>query len=248
MVKVPEGMVRKDFVVCSSVLDRLTACPGSGVYDAVAKEKITFPQWYGIFVHRFLEYCVTQGHAYALAYVRTKNMPSVIKCCEAIDPDALYYGQAEVGWCHNPFEDTSRRLFHGEWDSIDARVEQFGKADIVVEEGVDLPMIGDYKCGEIDKMPAERSQMMGLASSYRAEAGVKELDISIAEVRSSGEINWYIQTVDDQDLKRYIDHTRDVQLRIVDDRKRADRGHDPEFVKGDQCKWCKLKPVCPAWK
>lgn len=238
---------RKNFTICSGVLDRLEQCPASGVYVSPYKEKPHYGQWYGIFVHRFLEYCVTRGHDAALAYIRSKKMASAVRTCERIDPDQLYYGEAEVGWGHNPFNDTARRIPHAVMETIDWQTEQFGKADGVITCGVPRPLIVDYKCGEPGGPdPADRPQLLGLAASFRAESQAKEIDVAIGAVRGTGEIVWKEQTVDSNDLDRYVDRTKTVHLRILEDRQRADAGIVPDFVKGDQCDWCNIKSLCPA--
>lgn len=51
-------LIAKSFNICSSDLGRLAACPGAGCYVLPKeREKPSFGQWYGIFVHRFLEKC-----------------------------------------------------------------------------------------------------------------------------------------------------------------------------------------------
>jgi hypothetical protein len=239
---------RRDFIVCSRDLDRLEACPGAGVYVLPRKPKTTYPQWYGIFVHRFLEYCVDRGHEAALEYIRAKRIKGAVRTCERIDPEQLLYGQVEVGWCHDPFDDTSRRVPWSLMPTVDVTREQFGKADLVVELDVPRPLIADYKCGGHDGRPATSSQLLGLAAAYRAETGVSELDVAIAGVMSSGEVRWATQTVDGCDLDRYVERALRAHRRVLAARTRADEGAQPEFVRGSVCTWCSLHTACPAWK
>jgi hypothetical protein len=242
-----KGMVRKDFLVCSAQLGRLEACPGAGVYSSAGREKITWPQWYGIFVHRFLERCQTRGYEAALEYIRSKHMKRAITTCERIDPDGLLYGAAEVGFLHDVFDDTSRQI---EWDLLshaDKSREQYGRADLIVVNGVPRPLIGDYKCGGADEDPAESTQLLGLAAAWRAKTGDQEIDLAFMGVMSTGEIEWTVQTVDKSDLDCYVDRSRTVHERILGTRRRAEEGSEPAFVRGDHCEWCRLQEHCPAW-
>jgi hypothetical protein len=246
------GLVRKDFVVCSADLGRLIQCPAAGVYVAEERDKPTFPMWHGIFVHRFLEYCVSRGHDEALRYIRGKKMRRTVACCEAIDPEQLYYGEVEVGWCHDPFDATARRMSHGEWGFIQIDREQFGKADLAVSPEQDVrlsrPLIGDYKCGGSDLKPRESFQLLGLAAAFVAENPCwEEVDVALAGVMGSGEIVWRTQVVDVIDLRRYTDLARKIHLNVMENRQQADSGHVPEFVRGGECNRCKLRSHCPAW-
>lgn len=245
-----DGLRRKDFTVTSANMVTLEACPGAGVYVPTTRPKAHFAMWYGIFVHRFLEKCVTHGHELALEYIRTKKMKKAVACCEAIDPEQLYYGEVEIGYGHDPLDDTARRIPYSLMDTIDVEREQFGKADVLVSDPTmadGRPLIADYKCGEIKTPPSESTQLLGLAASHRAEVKCTEIDVALVGVRSNGDLEWHTQTVDTIDLDDYVDRAKRLQLRVVDDRRRADEGIQPEFVRGDQCSRCNSKSVCPAW-
>ena len=244
----PPGLIQKDFVLTSEAIPKFEACPGSTCFIAEERPKTTFPQWHGIFVHRFLEYCVDRGHQQALDWIRTKKMKATVACCEAINPDHLLYGQTEIGWCHDPFEHFSRRVPFSLMATRDPRTEQFGKADIVVEHDVIRPLIGDYKTGKLKIEPAESTQLLGLAASYQAETAHKgSVDVALIEVKQSGELVWHVQEVDPPAIARYVDRAKRLHLRVLEDRERAKAGAWPEFVRNDQCQNCNLKPSCPAW-
>ena len=259
MLVAPKGLKRRDFVVCSSQLGRLEQCPASGIYERAAKRRTNYGQWHGIFVHRFLEYTFTKGVAAALAYVRSKNMPKVIRCCEGIDLDALPKGIAELGWAHNPATDTSRQLAnHCRLRSnMDFSTEQFGRADLVAYDGrdratldgIDRPLVIDYKSGldTADADPGGNTQLLGLAASLRCELKCDKIDVALVGVQGTGRLDWVIATLTNDHLDAYVSRARRVQLRVVADRQRADEGIAPYFAPDpEHCRWCQCKPVCPA--
>lgn len=252
---------RKDFVVSSTQLEKIEACPATGVYVARGIEKkANFQQWYGIFVHRFLQYAITKGREEALAYVYTKKMKGVHSVCEKIDVDSLPMGQVEIEFAHNPIEGTSRRLPKNQGiRSADPDMEQYGRADLI-EEPSPIPHVIDWKTGQLgDRHPARETQLLGLAASIRgqlsdpwgltppgltrSENGYK---VSLVGIHATGDLEWATTTLDDVAIDAYEERARRVQLRVIQDRKDADTGRTPAFVKGAHCMYCDLKPICPA--
>ena len=247
--------------VTSAALDRFEVCPGSAVYRPTAKEKISYGAWHGIFVHRFLEYTITKGYDAALAYIRTKRMLKTVRTCEQIDVDALPNGVPEIGWAHNPIDDTARQLpnVRALSNVMDATIEQYGRADLVsfdsrdrkYFDGESRPLITDWKTGAVDgsTRPDQNSQLLGLAASMRADTGHAEIDVALAHIPQSGEVAWTISTLSKQHLDAYVVRAKRVQLQVVRDRNWAARGIAPEFVRSDEaCTWCKCRPHCPAWR
>lgn len=258
-LNIPQGLKRRDFVVTSSTLDRLEACPGAGVFDVVEREKPGFPQWHGIFIHRFLEYVVTKGHDAALTWIRTKKMKATVACCEHIDVDALPTGVPELALGHNPIDDTARELPDSRslTTIMDVNTEQYGRADLVSDaqdrvsfDGETKPLITDWKSNLVVKHahPDRSTQLLGLAASLRAIHGYPAIDVALAGVWRTGEIDWAISTLTAAQIDPYVERARRVQLRVIDDRERADRGISPEFIRSEAgCQWCNCQPFCPAW-
>ena len=251
---------RKDFVLVATQLPRYEQCPATGVYRiGGVKEKIGYGMWYGIFVHRFLEYALERGRDAALEYIRTKKMKKVREVCEAIDTDALPTGRAEVAMLFDPSRNKGREMYRGEsWELIDVESEQYVKSDLVSASGAPgrrAPLIGDYKCGpaSLELHPAESTQLLAGAAAWRAMNrdgwGLNysgRIDVALITVLGTGELVWRIVELDDRDLDAYTGRARRVHLRVLDDRTRADSGNPPDFVPGPMCDHCELQPVCPA--
>jgi hypothetical protein len=244
-------IVRKDFVISSSSLGRLEQCPAAGVFRQTTKEKPSFPQWYGIFVGRFLQYAVERGREAALAYVYTKKMKGVHNVCERIDTDALPVGRCEVGLAHDVIRDRGRELLPGaRSNDLDVYSEQYGRADLLGELEGGVSLIVDYKMGDISELnPAEFNQLLGLAAALRGAQGRSPAGyaLALAQIRSTGHVDWAVSRVDDAHLDRYAERARLVHLRVLEDREHADSGRSIDFVPGAECTWCELRPDCPAW-
>lgn len=254
MLELP-GLAFATGPVTSAALDRYEACPGSAVFRPTGKEKVGFGAWHGIFVHRFLEYVHTKGEGGALAYIQSKRMQKTVAACVAIDLAALPDGIPEVGWAHNPVTDTAHQVASAR--ALDSTTEQYGRADLLSLDardresfdGVDRPLITDWKTGDVDGSthPDQNSQLCGLAASLRAEMGFAEIDVALARITSTGDIDWTISTLSKPHLDAYVARAGRVQLRVADDRARATQGIEPDFVRGPGCDWCKCRAVCPAW-
>jgi len=236
---------RKDFVICSRDIPRLEQCQAAGVYRYGEKRKMAYVQWAGIFLHRFIEYATTRGRDAALQYIRAKKMKKVIAVCELIDTDALPFGATEQSLAHNVFDDTARDALDGP-SGCDIETDQFSKADLI-DYSAEVPLVIDYKTGaEGDTLPADSAQLVGIAAAIRADTRAPIVRVGFGRIKATGEIDWTIQTLDGADLDAHVERARRIHLRVLEDRRMVDHGHEPDFVKGDLCQWCELRPVCPA--
>jgi hypothetical protein len=252
-------LVRKNFALSSSDLDRLEQCPAAGAYRLQPKPELTFPQWYGIFVHRFLQYAVEQGRDYALAYIRSKRMKGVVSTCEKIDVDAIPAGAVEVGFSHDVLRNEAVVLPPNErTENLNPASEQYCRADLISEHQK-LPLVVDYKCGSVDsRHPAREVQLLGIAAALRASwtdpwelSAVRPSGyyVALVGVRSTGALDWSMVKVDDADINEHLARAKRVQLRVMDVRASATndaRDVIDAFVKGPACELCELKPACPA--
>jgi hypothetical protein len=250
----PEGMIVKFGVVASADARRLEQCNAASVYR-VHKDHAEKPHggmWWGIILHRFLEYATERGHDAARDYIKGKKWDALKRTCMSIDLDALPHGNAEVGYAHNPLESTARRLFGGyAVRQCDKETEQFGKADLSIDaqEGFPRPLIGDYKSGDIEgQLPLESTQMLGLGTSRMRAEDLEELDLSLIRVHSSGELDWVTQTMTQAHAAAWENRARRVQLKVIQNRIKAANGVSPDFRVGENCEYCDLRPVCPEHK
>jgi hypothetical protein len=204
--------------------------------------------WYGIFVHRFLEYAVTKGHSEAIKYIKSKGTASkgsarnAMNTCLKIDLDQIPMGEAEVGLAHDLINDVSRRVY-GRHDKA-TRYESYGKADLIFSD--DLVHIADYKSGWLDGDPTNHPQLLGLACAVRKEKKVETLKASIVGVASSGEMHWNTVVYPPAHLDAFETRMKRVHLRVLSDRDAFNAGVNPEFVPGAHCNRCGCQPVCPA--
>lgn len=240
---------RTNFTFTSASLDLFEACPASGVFYG-PKSKPTGAMWYGIFVHRFLEYVTTRGKDAAYKYIREKassggrSVTAAARCCEKIDVDKIPMGEAEVALAHDLQTGTVRRLF-GPHDR--ARPwEAYGKADLLFHDADGVPHIADYKCGWLDADPNTIPQLLGLGASVRIDTGVPAVKLSIVGVESTGALHWRTIMADQPRLEHFEARMRRVNLRVLDDRQKFAEGVNPDFVPGPHCHQCHCQPVCPA--
>lgn len=253
MTELPEGFVRKDSVVLSSKVELYEQCPATHAYR-LAKELVPKPHtglFWGILIHRFLEYATERGNEQALDYINTKKWEQLKKTCRNIDLDALPSGQAEVGYAHNPSDAEARALFGAfSVNQVDKLTEQYGKADMLVppQEGVDRWTIVDWKSGYKGEKPLETTQMLGLGASVMLTEDVDSVDLALVKIHGSGALDWHTQTMWRSDMRAWNHRARRIHLTVLENRVRADRGDSPDFITGDECGYCELKPACPAHK
>lgn len=241
----------RDFTFTSASLDLFEACPASAVFNGPKKGRpINAGMWYGIFVHRFLEYATNKGHDFALAYIRGKaqtgrSAKNALSCCEKINLEALPLGEAEVAMAHDLEAGTARRLY-GPHDRARSG-EAFGKADLVFHEG-DVPHVADYKCGWLNGDPNNHPQLLGLACSVRLETKSEEVRVSLVGVASNGELHWNTISADKPRMDWFEDRMKRVHLRVQNDRVAfREVGTVPEFRPGEHCNRCHCQSIpCPA--
>lgn len=239
----------KRFTFTSATLAKLEACPAACVFNG-PKSETTGGMWYGIFVHRFLEYVTSKGPDRALAYIRSKaatgkSAANALKCCEKIDLAAIPMGEAEVGYAHDVWQDTSRRIF-GRHDWAKEH-EAYGKADLLFYEADGTPHVADYKCGWLDGDPNDSTQLYGLACAVRAESNAPVVKVSLVGVASDGALHWNTAALDEPRLDYFRDRLQRTHLQLADARDAwFERQEVPEFRPGSHCNSCHNQKVCPA--
>lgn len=245
------GLARKDFVLNSGSIDELDACPGRGAYAYDGpREPMHAGMWWGIFIHRFLEYAKTRGRAAALRYVAPKFRGRIWRTCACIDLSAIPDGETEASLAFDPFHGEARKLPGGPAGirACVPELDQFGRADLLSSRR-GLPHVIDYKSGEGPHGdPAACDQLLGLASSARVLAGTGGAYVSLVGVASSGSLHWRTALLARADLDSRAIRARIVHEKVAEARVLADMGIAPEFVRNEHCGWCDRRPACPAWK
>lgn len=246
----PSKLVAKNSIITSSAVERLEQCPAAGVYRVAKRPKQGFAQMRGIYIHRFLE-MVGEGtpRDEALNHLRRRRAPlKIIATCAGIDIEQLPHGPVELQYAHDVIADTARRLL--DMDDLIIEREQYGRADLLSDRGGD-PFVVDYKTGDVsEEVPHEHTQLLGLACSVRRDLPQvpEHVQVGLARVHASGEIEWAVSRVSSGQMDSFVTRTRRLHLRVIEDRKREETGRVPDFCKGPECKYCELKPHCPAHK
>ena len=234
---------------CSRDLERLAACPGSGVFRGPPDQPVHPAAWYGIFVHRFLENAQLLGRDGALAALRRKaeRAPSArraLRTCEGVDVSRLPAGEVEVAWAEDVQAATSRRL--GPGDELDRERDSFGKADLVFRDRGGAAHVVDWKTGKTPEGPATRPQLWGLARSIALATYARVVRMSVVAVRAGGELSWETVEATRDMLDDFGERQRRVHLRVAEARAEWRAGVVPELVPGDHCRWCNCRALCPA--
>lgn len=219
------------------------------------KEKPMYGMWWGIFVHRFLEYVQTKGRTEALKYVGQKRLKGLYDCCASIDVDALPEGQVELGHAFDPLT--------GEVQVVGRNMRvpenfQHGILDLLAERDR-CPWVVDYKTGDISKEdPGGHSQLLGNMLAVRANwsdpwnlspAGTTRPEayfVSLAQVMRDGSVRFKTAQLSDQHLDNFDQRARRIQLKVLHLRQKVDHGESVAFQPGEACGSCSIAPACPA--
>lgn len=244
------GLVSKDFSLGSSGIPKYEEYPATGVFVLEKREEKVEPWlWWGIFIHRYLEYVQTRGRAEALAYIEHK-FPRGLGACRKIDTTKIPRGDPEVSLAHDVYERRSSILFGRA--RAKAGSETYGRADLIFKDTTKDGRlhIVDYKTGNAtpDKTPVGNTQLLGLAAALRDLDDWKQpIDVSIVAVPSSGELVWRTIELSQEELHEFAVQSRRVHLQVMETRRDYhERGIPPAFNLSEHCKWCSLKPHCPA--
>jgi hypothetical protein len=167
--------------------------------------------------------------------------------------DAIPPGQCEVGYAHNPFDGVARPVFGAFGiNQLNSVNEQWGQADLLAdpapERGRPRYILADYKSGEVTQDPIESTQMLGLGTSAIRALDLEAIDLALVRVHSSGQLVWRTQTLTAEGATAWEHRSRRIHVRVLQERRKADKGSRSEFVRGSQCDWCELRVVCPAWR
>ena len=201
--------------------------------------------WWGIAIHRYLEYCYTKGRPEALRYIRTK-FSRMYNTCRRIPVHLLAKdAEVEIAWAYNSATQEVRRV---KYPTRPNTHEWYARVDWLGEKG-GLPHVVDWKTGMAEGVtPVGHAQLMSIACAARAEAGTREAYASIVAIPSSGHLLWRTVRYSGALLDEFDARCTKLQADVTEDRRRL-RVYDtvPPFLRGATCEWCAIKPVCPAW-
>lgn len=236
-------MKPQDYVLSPHTFVAAEACPAAAVYRGPHR-KPSHAEWYGIAIHRFMEYAVEKGREPALAYIRRK-FKRMITICEKIDVESLPLMEPEVQWIIDTVRGTSSRI-HGSTLRSEASPKDHVsvKADGVC---VNEPHVIDYKSGErvVDPATSVQSLLEGLALWMELGRPADGVKVSVVNILKTGELRWNSHQLSVQELLSGERRVRLAHFSALETR--ADRsidGIEPEFRPGPHCERCSNRDVC----
>jgi hypothetical protein len=243
MPKNTENVLRaKNFVVSQGDIARCEKCPASRVFVG---PKMPPPggMWYGIFLHRFLEYGKTRGREAALRYVRSKSqrMKALLNVCERINldqipDDALF----EVGLVLEPETRTADMAPYG---SAEHSRNIYARSDMVHFNKI--PEVTDFKSGERSYDPATSIQLLTGAAAVGALHDADEVKVTVTNVIKTGELRPHSHIHKRKTLNAHWKRMRRTLMIIQETRAEfAEDGAEVEFVPGEHCKDCRAEVAC----
>lgn len=250
MVILGDACKPRNFVLTPYDIGRVEICAVSACYSA-KRDKPTFGQWWGIGIHRFLEYAKKYGRTRALSYVRKKFKGSV-KTCEKIDLDAIPDGETEQAF----LLDTQRgEAFAGAYFDAEPDTHIYAKSDLVHYERPpndtvcppNIIHVTDYKTGAaIGVDPRSSPQIKTIATAlWLQESKPAFIGGHVAVIAATGDVAWRNAVFTAQDMEAYYKQLRRVHLQVLEYRaERVEEKIESEFTPGDHCKYCSLCKYC----
>jgi hypothetical protein len=220
----------------------LEVCPAAGVYSC-ERPKPSFGQFYGIFVHRYLEYAKTRGVRAATDYIRRKA-PRVLKTVRRIDVSAIPDGEVEAALLIDAIEQTAQV-----GDYLDAEPDRhlYARADLIWRDNSGRWVVWDYKTG---KGPAVETseQVRTLATGVWLREGRpgQPVDGAIVVVTPLGDLVERRMSFEPEALETHAKRIRLLVMRVAETRAEFRDGALPSFVPGPHCAGCDIFDHCPA--
>lgn len=238
-----DTLTRKNFVVSQGDIDRVLICPASRAY--VGPKLPTHPgMWWGIFVHRFLQYAKERGRAPALAYIRSKRKPPLTAMCERIDIDAIPDGIHEAGVVIDPAERTGEIA---PYNTAEIAQHIFARLDLLYydETRGDIPHVADFKSGERSYDPATSTQLLTEACGIAYACNASEVAVSVINVIKDGTLRWNTHLHKASAMGAHWDKMHYAHLSVMETRREIDEdGIAAEFVHGSHCSGCRAEVAC----
>lgn len=245
----PPKLIAKNFVLNPSDIERVEACPASRVFVG-PKEDMHPGMWFGIFIHRFLEYCVTRGRPEALAYIERKNK-RLLPTCTRLKVDALpENGLPELNFIIDLVNNTADAADH---DMALPEQHIFMRTDLVFrDEDDDLWTVWDYKTGNkgdtYEKIvPKGNVALRSAAAALSLMHDVDDVRGAIVTIDSkSGELVPESAIYRRKTLKKHVARLRHAQLLTLETRAEfLEEGIEPDYAPSpERCRGCRARKVC----
>lgn len=237
----PIGTKAKNFVLTPHDLGRVEHCPASRVYVPLVKERPSFGQFWGIFIHKFLEQAHNDGRDSALRYIKRKYNRA-LAVCSRIDLAALPIGETEVAYI---IDTTARTAEVGDYQQADPCDNFYARADIVYEED-GFPWIADYKSGDAIGVEPTNWQMITLCTGLWLTLGRPDrIGSAIIPIPSTGQIVYRKHIFESHVLSDHLEHLRRTHYEVLETRAELrEEGIDPAFVPGPWCEHCDIRAQC----
>lgn len=236
----------KHFVLSANDIERVEGCPASRVFVG-PKAQMHPAQWYGLFIHRFLEYCTTRGHANALQYIRSKRNKNVINVCERIKAEQIPAdGLAELTIAINPTERTAEAI---DWDMTEPDQHVAGRSDLIFQDAERSTRwnVWDYKTGKQRDSPKGHVQLMTNALGVMLLQEAEDVRGSIVGIDSqSGDLLPDSVLYKRKELEKHLHRVKLAQYMTLETRADLiEHGIEPDIAPSpDRCFQCRAKTVC----
>lgn len=243
----PERRI-KNFVLSPNDIERVERCEASRVFVG-PKEELHAGQWYGIFVHRFLEQCITKGRSAALAYVRSKRNKGVINVCERLKTDSLpEHGIPELTIAIDPTAGTAEAI---DFDMAEAELHIVGRSDLVFQNLTreNRWHVWDFKTGNKDRVikPEGNVQLLTNAVGLQLLQDAEDVKGSIVTIDSqSGDLCEASTLYKPKELKRHLHRLKMAHYMTMETRAElVEEGIEPSIAPApERCFQCRAKTVC----
>ena len=249
----PEGSRVRSYILSPRDIDRVEVCPASGVFVQREKKAPSFAQFYGIYMHRFVEYAHKRGRDYALNYIASASRTSR-KCyavCEALDLASIPTGRDELAWA---YDTSSQECLYGEPEDPEDILPSThirGRADIVVASGApNTPYfkvleVWDMKTGDSRVDPRTSGQIRTTVAAMWD--GISSVVGGIADIMSDGRVVKRTHTFTPDEILAERHRLRRIHLSIIEARHEYRHEHiTPMYQASVHCRWCNHKSVCDA--
>lgn len=242
--KAPE-MKLKHYVISANDIERVEQCPASRCFVG-PKQELHPAQWYGLFIHRFLEYCTTRGRESALQYIRSKKNKRIIAVCERIKAEQIPEdGIAELTIAINPTEGTAEAL---DWDMTEPDQHVAGRSDLVFpDHSGPIWNVWDYKTGKNRDSPKGHVQLMTNAVGVMLLQGAESVRGSIVGVNSqTGDLEPDSVVYTQKQLRRHLQRIKLAQYMTLETRADfVEHGIEPDIAPSkERCWQCRAKTAC----
>jgi hypothetical protein len=203
--------------------------------------------WYGIALHRYIEYSKTRGKYAAIAYIREK-FPRQVEVCKKIRVDEIPDGEQEqtllidlkrdAGGSHTKGSETRRT------DGVQMKAD-LRSFDLV--DGVVMAHIIDYKTGDRVYALEDNDQLLtGAAASYYEFPHEQGVRASIFNIHSDGSVHPTTIVYPPNRLREHFRRCKLIWSLVRETRAEVDdEALVPEFVPGAHCRTCRASSGCP---